>query len=336
MKGVIQILEAITASIILLAALIFFFEPRVVTTDWDQATLQLQLQDLLATQTQTIPFQEAVLNRNAEQLRSLFSSFTPFSTSIAYAVRINGIPNPKINIGCLCLGLDAQKLRTTLGNKVTYHGRDITFSVTNISIGQINDYDIVYFFDPNTLFTNKRTIESFVQQGGSVVLQSDLDQAKAISVQSIFNFTSLGTPPSSQYQALFYNPDVIGVESYKLQKYYKNISDEGAVLTFGGFGSSPVFLDQNSKTLLISSDRAVVYLNSMGRGRALWFDASSMSSSGPLATLLRSAVLLASEGYAMDNTRVPDGISLARVSALSVTKNLEVFETEITAWRVFS
>src|SRR3989338_3109322 len=109
MRGFIKIIEAVIASIILLTAMTFFFSAEAKYPRWGASLMQAEARDALAALNKSGAMNNFIENAYKDDaarqtakegmtgmLEAMLSGSTDFS------LEIRGLPDPKINIICVC------------------------------------------------------------------------------------------------------------------------------------------------------------------------------------------------------------------------------------------
>ena len=130
MKGFIKTLEAIIASLIILASLTYFFSTPNRVSGWSNALLQTEVEDSLATLYKSGVLETLVKDNNTIELNSRLKQMVP--DIVDFSIEIRGIPNPEIRIAVLGDSSDATNLKSILSESVMYKYRMINFYVKNV------------------------------------------------------------------------------------------------------------------------------------------------------------------------------------------------------------
>ena len=129
-KGVIKIVEAVIASVILLASITYFISPSIFSepgVGWSNAMLKLKADDILAVLALNGTIQDAVVLNNGSKLGNEISSM--LRGPIDFIVEIEGLPNPVIYVESNKKNL----LENLIGTSLNYRGREITIYIKTIS-----------------------------------------------------------------------------------------------------------------------------------------------------------------------------------------------------------
>ena len=222
MKGIIRIVEAVIASIILLSSLTYFIFPYVAESGWGDLSLKMKVQDYLSSMdiNDSLSF---YINRNNgtllyENIAAMLSGPTGFS------VEIVGLPNDIIYISCLSEE-DRDKLTYMLQpTKFLFNGRSIEFRISNISDIDINKIDprtnIIFIFNYQQL--DKEKINKILESKKSIFMISELDENQ-INDGIMNEIFGLKYNSGSDQIATFYNTTDPSKISYKIAKYFSSI-----------------------------------------------------------------------------------------------------------------
>lgn len=183
MKGFIRILEAVIASVILLSAFYAFMSPIKARTEWNEAFLQNQAEDALASMYKSNLINDKIISNDMISLYNKIKNMVPAATD--FSGEISGIPNPVIGIGCVdCSAGDKDYLKNALAPlDFGYKNR-----VIKIIIGEKtgmpeliadNNTNIIYFRDFGTLDINSGNLEAAVRNSKTLFLFSDITESQA-------------------------------------------------------------------------------------------------------------------------------------------------------------
>ncbi len=350
MKGFARILESIVASIIILTSLTFFFIETVPDSQWEDSALQVISQDVLQSSYFSGDLKIYVQNDDSDGLNTYLSNILP--KTIDFSVNVKGIPNNIIYVGCVSCGYtDLLELNTILDPlDFTYKGRPTSIRITNVSTDDIpEETNIVFFFYKLDIEPNKIPIENFVEDGGTVILLSNLAQADIEGyIGQLFNLTWAGIIGSDT--AIFYEVFDPGNVSHYAARYYAGVNQTDLVdmtaVQFNGFNSNGVLAIGDGKDMMSGLDpvNRKTYVRARGNaingnGRAIWFgdyvrvDHNS-TNTRKIDDLLKSAVMWGSgESYSLDTvTKTPAPIHFA--SNMIIFDN-DPYVFELILWRVF-
>ena len=328
MKGFIRILESIIASVILIASLAFFFGPFIRYTEWDTTLMQTEVKDSLVVLHKSGLLTQYVKDNDIAGLNDKLTELLP--KTIDFSIEISGIPPPIIYIGCDCDAAEEADLIDILEPlNFKYRDRFIDIRIQRVAIASINDIEpnlhILFIPGYKDLNPDRVHIERFLENGGSIFMLSDLNQNEV--EDHILNETFGlewkkigGGNPSHADKGIFYNiTDPLKV-SYRIARYFENLSGLSMDTRFYGF-SSASDVDADNKTVVMDkpnppgnpnppgvawgirnrfSHVKVNYNIIKGSGRTVWVEEFDRTE-GDLKNLTKAVVLWASgERYKMD------------------------------------
>ena len=99
MKGIIKILEAMLASIILLSTISYFLVIEK-ESNWDDVLTQTKIKDSLATLYLNGSMENFIRNGDAVTLNSALKGL--LAETLDFSIVIKGIPDYEIKLGCIC------------------------------------------------------------------------------------------------------------------------------------------------------------------------------------------------------------------------------------------
>jgi hypothetical protein len=342
LKGFIRILEAIIASIIILAAMTFFLTPDVIKTGWDGPLIQIQSQDVLYALYKNSTLQECIRANNKTKIDAEITKF--FSKSIGFSIEVNGLPNPEIYIGCNCTDSQINDLKTMLSPlDFKYNERNISIRVANESVDNIrNETDVLFIFGYKNLNPFRNKLSKFFERGGTVFILGDLTKAQIedgyINDTFGLKWNSIGDPtPNGE----FFDTENPGNASYKVSKYFVNISGSPKTTLFQNFNRLPsinhVSIDNNTITKDQGGTFSFVKVNKglgYGNGRTVWFSDFTPSSDFNTTKLLKAGIMWASgEEYVMDPYKKTYPENYIKTKYLIFDK--DAYEIRLTIWKVF-
>ncbi len=183
MKGFIRILEAVIASVILLSTFYAFMNPIKARTEWNEAFLQNQAEDALASMYKSNLINEKIVSNDMISLYKKIKNMVPAATD--FSGEVSGIPNPVIGIGCVgCSDSDKNYLKNILAPlDFRYKNRMIKIIIDEkIVMTELiadNNINIIYFRDFATLDINSGNLEAAVRNSKTLFLFSDITEAQA-------------------------------------------------------------------------------------------------------------------------------------------------------------
>lgn len=348
MKGFIRILESILASIILMGAMAYFFEPVVKYSDWSDTATSVEAGDALIVMGKNGKLDEYINYVNIDEvdcnkgcsdkvaLNGNLSELLP--KTVAFSVEVRGRPNPIILIGCNCTNEQKAELENLLSPLIfIYKNRPIEIRIKNVAISAVNSMepkpDILFIFGYKNLSEAqyKSHAELFLENGGSIFMLADLVQPSWLEGFLDEKFGLVWKVGASSTQGEFYNSGNINSTSYRIADYFMNIS---------GLSSSESFnlntnnIDIDYRTIIAAgSSYSFVKVNQLSRGKTVWF-ANYTTADNKLNNLTKALVMWASgESYKMDlyNKNIPEIYS----SFHCIFGGEEPYEIRLIYWKVF-
>lgn len=308
-KGVIKIVEAVIASVILLASITYFISPSIFSepgVGWSNAMLKLKADDILAVLALNGTIQDAVVLNNGSKLGNEISSM--LRGPIDFIVEIEGLPNPVIYVESNKKNL----LENLIGTSLNYRGREITIYIKTISWSNIDPKtNIIFLFGYENLSSKMRFLNLFLDRGGTIFMLTNLteEQTNDNIIKNIFDleWNDIGNPSAISRFYDYNDPEKI---SFRIAKYFTNISGLPPDYPFANFerGIDINHIAVDSKTIIISTNKRFSFvkvneeITKNGNGRAVWF-ADYDYSDANTTELLKAVILWASgEKYQL----VPD------------------------------
>lgn len=231
MKGFVRILEAVVASVILIASLSAFFTiPK--KSDWDVALLQVQASDALVSLAKSGVLERHIRANDAAgmntDLRRLVGETRDFS------VTVEGMPNPLILMECVCTPEEALDVKAMFGipadrDEVTfpYKGRTITIRGREATLDEAGTdprAHIIFVYGYEDLQSGgqlRPTVRAFLERGGTLFMFSDLTQAQIEDgvMDAVFG---LAVKSGRQRDAAFDEYDNIERPAFRISDYFVN------------------------------------------------------------------------------------------------------------------
>ncbi|MFH1420438.1 MAG: hypothetical protein ABIG30_00545 [Candidatus Aenigmatarchaeota archaeon] len=277
MKGFMRVLEAIIASVIILASLSFFFGYQVRQSGWLQSELKVEGQDALnVIERMGLMDNYMRTGSGVEEIENALKKM--LSQRIDYSIEIQGAPPPVIRIACICTQSEYEDLRRRMyfeddTGRFTLRGRSIRFAVD--MLGSINDiatkYDTVLVLESGFDEQEKEKIKNLLDEGTSVMLFSDIDIIDDFLDDFLESVFGLSSADGSATSSSFYNADNADFVSAKVFYYFTDlakISNKNHV--FNKIVTDSVAVDSN--TILYSSSTSGAKVNSYGSGRTVWLN----------------------------------------------------------------
>jgi hypothetical protein len=341
MKGIIKILEAIIASIILITTISFFINIER-TTRWDTALFQTNVQDTLSSLDRSGLLQTHIRNYDKLGFESLIKSSIGKTTD--FSLSIDGIPDSEIIIACNCTATQINDLKSilniTVDNSFSYKTRRLNITVNPASIENLGEEDILFIFGYKSLAPYETQINAFLEKDRTIFMFSSLTEAQVND--GIMNETfglQWNSGLSDSTSGNFYPPSPLPENSsYRTAKYHRFLS--GTAVSFGSFTSSKITAD--GRTIVIApTEISHVKFNDKvvsGKGRAVWFADYNYNAITAEANntdiLMKASILFAAERFTFDP--VPKSLSQKHFEySYIATLDNDPFEIRMIAWRVF-
>ncbi|MBI3191000.1 hypothetical protein HYZ41_04840 [archaeon] len=336
-KGFIRILESIVASIILLTTLAFFFNATIEQTNWDDTFLQIRAQDVVASlaingtisksvnsNDQTI-VNDAIMNPNIMML----------PITVDYSLEVDGIPNSVIRIGCNCTNQQVQDLRNLLSPSLTYKERTISIVVYQAEIDKIhNDMSTNVLFLNGyknlTSFDNK--LDIFLKRGGTIFLAGDLSQSQVNDGLINETFGLKWVSASRSDSGVFFDAGNENITSFKISKYYSNITPETSSFTFSG--SATIAID-NGTIVKSGSGLSLAKTNKNiieGGGRTVWLS-NGIGDNTNIVNVTKSLIMWASgERFGLN---VKSSSPAKYFKTVYLMNDKDPYKVVLALWKVF-
>jgi hypothetical protein len=345
MKGIIKILEAIIASVILLTALTFFFTSEA-PQQADDTRILIQVQDSLESLNKAGLLSQYVKNNNVLQFNSKLKQLFP--ASIDYSIEVYSMPPPEIYVGCNCTTADRLSLENLIEGTLEYKGRNVRIIVDDEQLNNIRpETNIIFFMNYRNLSEDMQYVNSFLDRGGGIILLSDLTKTQAEDpvLNSTFGLKWLGTPSSTP--GTFLHNDFASNRTYN---YYDNITplmtDIPNKFSFMYFSASNgIGVDEKTAIVDSTGTHSFVKINyNLGqtkKGRSVWFanyaKINNDNKTIIINNLLKSTIMWSSgEHFKMDEFQKTLPEKYSKIHYIVAGDSVfEPFEVVIIVWRVF-
>jgi len=342
MKGIVKILEAIIASIILITTISFFITVER-TTRWDTALFQTKMQDTLSSLDRSGNLELYVKNYDKEGFENLIKNTTGRTTD--FSISIDGIPDSEIVIACNCTNSEITDLKTilniTTNNYFFYKTRRINITINQVNITEINNEDILFVFGYKNLSQYKSQITNFLNRDHTIFMFSSLSssQINDTIMNDTFGLKWNNGLSDSNFGDFYPTQPLPENMSYKTSKYHYALSE-----TTGSFGSfTPSRIEVDERTI-VRSGSGISHLKindkvtSLGKGRAIWFasynyPAKSVASNNT-DILMKASILFASERFNFDPVPKAAGQRRFEYTYIATIDN-DPYSITMIAWRVF-
>ena len=282
MKGFAKIFEAIIASVIVLASLTFFFVPSTGISKWDATSLQVTADDVLQAVYLNGSLDRFVKTDNRTQLNNEVSGMLP--KTVDFSIEVSGIPNDIIYVSCVDCSSSDELVAMLSPLNFQYKNRNISIRIDPLTLSNTSipsQTNILFFFDKQKILDYNTIVNTFLGNGGSIFLLSDLTQSDVQgAIGNIFNLTWIGNTAQSAHFEDVFNPNKT---SHYAARYYANLTNRtiagAASVNFPvdatGFHQNGVLANNDEKNIVVTSDqRAYVRSNFTAlnnKGRSVWF-----------------------------------------------------------------
>jgi len=318
----------------------FFLTPFVFETKWEGTLTQAYGQDTLSALYKNGSLAKNVKFNNVTLINNDFSSISSKTTD--FSIEINGLVNPVIYIGCNCSAEQISQLKTLLSPlDFNYTGRNIAIRVINEFINDIkNETNILFLMEYKNLTPFKNKLNKFLERGGTIFMLSDLIQDQ---VMDGYLNNTFGLNWNSETGATtlwnFYDTTNPGNVSYKISKYFVNISGHPDTTSFLKFtqDTSKNRIKVDNRTVIWDSTRkfSFVKINKgviNGNGRTVWF--ADYATDQDTNYLLKAAVMWASgERYNM-NPYIKT-YQKKYVKTKYIISDKDPYQVELTLWKIY-
>ncbi len=379
MKGFIKILETVIACIILLTSLTFFFTLTQKSDVWTENVIQQRSLDTIIIVSSDPSPADADNSYISSAIKSFDSSQDStrtnllllhdkikkaLPTNIDYALIVEGIPKPVINIKCNCNGLDVGSLLDSV-EELAYKGRQIKFAVSD-NIPD-DEADVVVYTDYTDIPGNKDSINRLLADGKSVFLIDDItgDVVKPEELDILREILALekdvspGIAPSGN--SVFTN-NINNINVYTIKKYLDSIKKSDCsdfALTGDTEGTARIntfLVTPNTALKTTGNEFSRLVVSANGAGRTAWMATPKEGylnrlQGGCEKNLTKSVVmwLASSKFYLTDqylSERSPPQPSARRLLPIQsisynimfttgTKDNIEVATVRLLTWRVF-
>ncbi len=361
-KGFIKVVEAIVASIVVLASLTYFFGYHIEPSEWPNSQLKLQSRDslnVLNTQNLVEDYMKSGDEAYVRDLRTYIDSMV--SERVGFAIDVVGAPDNIIDIACVYCNDNediikedkAVENRTdpfSLVSGFDMRGRKLRFAVSNDNtISKINtaneEYDIMFIYGyPTGGFIDtadineKAEIIKYLENGGNVILFGPLEgiiPADEDFIQDVFGITfSASSGSGSNFVD---DVDVAGTYSSKIYYYYYNLTGRSSSVSFNGLNTNLVAKDGN--TITFSGDAASVHVNKYEKGRAVWFNSYDRSDRN-INSLLQSVLFWLAEDFEIVpepqfTLTLPSNFFKTYYLMSDVNSFFNMYKVGLTMWYIF-
>ncbi len=351
-KGIIRILEAIIASVIILTAMTFFFTAKF-RPQAEENFIFVQAYDAVRVMDVKGDLSGYVKNNDAESMTNAFYSMFP--STLDFSIEVTGIANPKIYVACNCTPDDFNDIRNILQPLSFYYKqRRIEILVDTTSLSPIKEgSDVLLFMDYVNLNANKDEINAFLDNGGTVFFFTSLSQPEVEDGFLNETFGLAWTSSAAGSTGTFATTTDPKNHSTRFFRYYDNITEDffadASPLAFEKF-SPGTNIETGYGTVVIDGDFSNAYVKAFdsigtrGSGRFVWFNSydSTVNDNETIImnNLLKASIMWASgERFSMDFP-APRAQPEKRVQVHYIVTNsndlyFEPFEVILTVWRIF-
>ena len=364
MRGFIKIIEAVIASIILLTAMTFFFSAEAKYPRWGASLMQAEARDALAALNKSGAINKFITrtytDANARKLAKIEITDTleaMLSGSTDFSLEIRGLPDPKINIICVCSQTELDDLKARLGitgdgTNVTYNGRNIEINTgpykDPVSINELNTVangarqagepvDIAVAFDKTIINNNENEIAEFLSNGGNVLLIADLAEADVTdALAGLFGLAWDTNAVNAQAGKLYftdstsYSEPVHRICKYIIGTYSGTdiICSKDDNTEFDSFHKNRTginYIAADFNTIIVSPNpnnpkRSFVKANLIGDARTAWMAGYEWATPDDLENKLLKAILMWASGERIQTTIPEKGAFIKSVKSYSTVK----------------
>ncbi|MBI2578565.1 MAG: hypothetical protein HYW26_02525 [Candidatus Aenigmarchaeota archaeon] len=347
MKGFIRVLEAIIASIILIASVSYFFLPTTQQTSWDDVVLSTRTKESLIALEKSGKLAGYVKNNDAASLNNDLRKTLP--PNIEFSLEVRDIPNDIIYVECFCSETEKDDLESLLAPlRFGYKDREIDVRIQRLdNLNNINPRtDVAFIIGYENLNPYMSALNSFLDGGGTIFMLGHLTENQVSDgfMNSVFDLRWTG---SGGGEGIFYSTVTPSKVSYKIAKYYRGLTGKdpasAAFSEFSGGGVNQI--EVTDKSVIITSPGnqiSYVKINQFivnNHGRTVWFSgydyAKDTQGAQETKNLTKAALMWASgEHYKMDNFKKTPAPSFSESSLLSSIGG-DQFELSLLFWKVF-
>ena len=186
MKGFIKILEAMLASVILLASVSYFMTSVSYKPSWDDVYIKIQTRDVLMASYRNGSLLSGIQSNN---INETYNTTSGLSKSMDFVLGVDGIPNTQINLGCNCTTDEINILARMLWPlNFSFRNRIIRIAINPMSLSNIDPKtNVLFIFGYKDLKPFRNKINTFLDNGGTILVISDLNWSQVND--GIFNET---------------------------------------------------------------------------------------------------------------------------------------------------
>ncbi|MBI4018068.1 MAG: hypothetical protein HY368_00490, partial [Candidatus Aenigmarchaeota archaeon] len=260
MKGFVRLLEAVIASIILIASISYFFVPAAPQSSWDDTMAVIRARESLMSMEKSGRLADYVARNDVAAINADLRKSVP--SNIEFSVEIRDIANGIIFVECFCTEAEKSSVESLLSPlRFNYNGRDIEIRVQQLAnLNSINaNTNVLLIIGYENLNAYRASLDSFLERGGTIFMLSSLyeNQVNDGYMDSVFG---LRWGDSGGGSGRFYDTTTPSKVSYKVANYYLALRKEDAsAAAFSGFsgeGVNQVVVDDRS--VVVSSPANVI------------------------------------------------------------------------------
>jgi hypothetical protein len=343
MKGFVRILEAVISSIILLAAVSYFFIIEPQYSEWDVALIQTRAEDAMASLDNAGILKTAVSRNDSDMLYTNLSKIFP--KSVNFITHIENRVYPVIYVSYIGSDVDRTRIFGSLPIYLKFRNRTITIYVEGATIDNIKEKtNVIFIAGMTNLPSDRAKLEKFLKNGTAVFLFSDLSSndfagAKDEILKDVFGLKWSGGSTGATF---FYDHNDVNKTSFVIANHFENLTGEDRTHSFTGFtlGSNRIGID--NKTIISGGQSSFVKVNydvQDGNGRTVWFAKYNFADTdgGNIKSALFASLLWASserydfnpQGAAMPPNNVPV------YEYKYLVYDQEPYSVNIKIWQVF-
>ncbi len=220
MKGFVQIIEVVIASVIVLSTASFFLPGYKASGEWDTISADITVKDALAVMHRSGMLDAYVKEDDASGMSKKLSSMLP--SSVKHSAEITGVPNSRIYVGCISRCSDLREMVEPLAFR--FKGRKMQIIIQPMTPDNIlPGTDAFFIYGYQDLSAYRQQIDAFLKNGGAIVLLGDVTQDNINSdsmLTEIFGLQWSGNSPSQVNK--FYDTTDPTRLSYRVANYFKH------------------------------------------------------------------------------------------------------------------
>ena len=216
MKGIVSVLELITASVILFIAISYILPDLSFENYWEQAKLVIFARDILSTlEAKNLTYYYAFDKILLENYILSYVKYENFTLLPASSTQ--GALKKTIIVACNCS--DAQINELSKIQTLFFNNRTVTLNFVQANLDKIPPSDVLVIIGYKNLTPYKNELQRYLSSGNGIVEFSDITQEPDETHKLIFNFNYYGTITNNNFNLTLIKPKNVSYESYKAYKY---------------------------------------------------------------------------------------------------------------------